>query len=230
MYVFLSPHFDDAIGSAGGVIKRLIDSGNECCVMTIMAAVSWSSLKAAIYVLNRRSENRRAAQVLNCSVQNAPFFDAIYRKEIKKSIKLYSKKYLFTSEITEYDLVNEIRGYILANTKPDDILIAPAGLGNHIDHRIVNLAVRDLDRRVYYYEEFYYDIKDKVSILTVDYKYVYLNQNEIEEKLSAMLNYRKTLRKLFRRNWRERTTKYYLEERMHDNKAYERFNSLEFLT
>ena len=228
MYVFISPHFDDAIGSAGGVIKRLVESGEDCCVMTIMAAVPWSRPKSAYYVLHRRRENRRAASILKCNVVNASFYDVIYRKEMKKIID-QSKKNLFTAEITEHDLVEKIREYILINTKPEDVLFAPVGLGEHIDHRIVNLAVQGLDRSVYFYEEFYYDIDNRESPLTVDYTRVYLSQNEITEKLCAMLQYKKTLRKLFCRNWRERTTQYYMEERIHDNKAYERFNNVCFL-
>lgn len=228
MYVFISPHFDDAIGSVGGVMKRLVESGEECCVMTIMTAVPWNHPKYAYYVLHRRSENNRAARALKCSVKNAPFLDVPYRKEMRKQIK-QAKKQLFTVEVTEYDLVEKIRDYILANTKPDDILFAPAGLGNHIDHRIVNMAVGDLDRRVYFYEEFYYDIEGKESPLTADYAYVYLTPQEITEKLEAMLMYKKTLRKLFRRNWKERTTQYYMNERVHAGKAYERFNNISFL-
>lgn len=93
------------------------------------------------------------------------------RKQMKQA-----KKKLFTVEVTEYDLIEKIREYILMNTKSDDILIAPAGLGNHIDHRIVNIAVQDLDRRVYFYEEFYYDIEQTESALTADYTYVYLTK------------------------------------------------------
>lgn len=199
MYVFISPHFDDAIGSAGGVINRLVESGEECCVMTIMTVIPWYHPKYAYYVLHRQSENRNAAKALKCSVKNAPFLDVVYRKGMRKLMK-QAKKKLFTVEVTEYNLIEKIRDYILMNTKSDDILIAPAGLGNHIDHRIVNIAVQDLDRRVYFYEEFYYDIEQTKSPLTADYAYVYLTKNEISEKLDAMLMYKKTLRKLFRRN------------------------------
>ena len=199
MYVFISPHFDDAIGSAGGVINRLVESGEECCVMTIMTVIPWYHPKYAYYVLHRQSENRNAAKALKCSVKNAPFLDVVYRKGMRKLMK-QAKKKLFTVEVTEYNLIEKIRDYILMNTKSDDILIAPAGLGNHIDHRIVNIAVQDLDRRVYFYEEFYYDIEQTESPLTADYTYVYLTKNEISEKLDAMLMYKKTLRKLFRRN------------------------------
>lgn len=110
MYIFLSPHFDDAIGSASGVIKRLVDAGNECCIMTITTAIPWFRPKHANYVLHRRSENRKAAQVLGCSVNNAPFFDARYRKEARRN-KRHAKKYNTPIEITEYALVKKIRNY-----------------------------------------------------------------------------------------------------------------------
>lgn len=228
MYVFISPHFDDAIGSAGGVINRLVESGKECCIMTIMTAIPWRYPKYIYYVLHRHTENNRAANALGCNVKNAPFLDVVYRKGMRKIVK-QSKKKLFTVEVTEYELIEKIKDYILMNTKPDDILIAPAGLGNHIDHRIVNIAVQNLDRCVHFYEEFYYDIEQTESTLTSDYTYVYLTQNEVSEKLNAILMYKKTLRKLFRKNWKERTTQYYMKERIHAGKAYERFNNITFL-
>ena len=228
MYIFISPHFDDAVGSAGGIINRLVESDKECCIMTIMTAVPWGLPQSAIYVLRRHLENNRAARILGCSVKNASFLDAPYRKEMRKSVKR-SKKHLFTAEITEHDLVNEIRDYISAHTKPEDILIAPAGLGNHIDHRIVNLAVQNIDRQVYFYEEFFYDRNNKNSLLTENYEYVSLDFHEIEEKIHAMMQYKKTLRKLFKRKWEKKMKNYFEIERIHQGKPYERFNNTRFL-
>ena len=228
MFVFLSPHFDDAIGSAGALIKRLVESGEECCVMTIMAAIPWHRPMKVPYVLHRRYENRNAAHVLKCDLKNAPFLDAVYRKGIGKVIRR-SKKQLFTTEITEPDLVKDIRTYISANTKPDDILIAPAGLGNHIDHRIVNMAVRDVENRIYFYEEFFYDMNKNSEMITYDYQYVFLSQDEITEKVNSMLKYKKTLRKLFGKKWKKKTNEYFLSKRTYNDKPYERFNDISFL-
>lgn len=229
MYIFLSPHFDDAVGSAGGVIKRLVEAGNECCIMTITTAIPWLHLKHINYVLHRHSENKKAAQVLGCSIKNAPFLDARYRKEARRN-KRHAKKHNTPVEITEYELIDKIRNYIVENTESNDILIAPAGLGGHIDHRIVNLAVQNIDRTVYFYEEFYYDIKEKESPLTADYTYVYLTQEELAVKLNAILLYNKTLQKLFRKeDWRRRTTDYFTAERLHYGEAYERFSDISFM-
>lgn len=229
MFVFLSPHFDDAIGSAGSIIKRLVDSGKECCVMTIMAAIPWLRPNKISYVLYRRSENKHAAYVLKCHTKNAPFLDVIYRKGVDKEVKR-SKKWVFTIELTEWDLVRKIQTYISKNTKPDDILIVPAGLGNHIDHRIVNMAVQGLKNPVYFYEEFFYDMKDKNNeMITSGYQYVFLNQDEITEKVNSMLKYKQTLRKLYRGDWQKKMTGYFLMERIHDDKPYERFNDISFL-
>jgi LmbE family N-acetylglucosaminyl deacetylase len=227
MFVFLSPHFDDAIGSAGAVIRKLVESGEECCVMTIMAAIPWHRPTKIKYVLHRRNENKNAADVLKCDVKNAPFLDAIYRKGLGKEIK----KQLFTVEVTELDLIKNIRAYILKNTKTDDILIAPAGLGNHIDHRIVNRAVQDVPNRIYFYEEFHYDRKEKHrEMITADYQYVFLTQDEITEKINSMLKYKKTLRKLLLgKDWKDKIKEYFLSKRIYNDKPYERFNDISFL-
>lgn len=229
MFIFLSPHFDDGIGSAGATIKRLIDSGEKCCLMTIMAAIPWHRPHKVIYVSRRRLENSNAARALRCRVKNAPFHDAIHRKWIRNRIQ--TKKQLFTDEITEPDLIKKISAYILKNTKPNDILIAPAGLGNHLDHRIVNAAVQGLKRKVYFYEEFFYDMDDKNDgSITSDYQYVFLNQTEIIIKYNAMLKYKKTLRQPFGgKMWKKGVKEYFMEKRIHNGNPYERFNDSSFL-
>lgn len=84
MYVFISPHFDDAIGSAGGVINRLVESGEECCIMTIMTAIPWYHPKYAYYVLHRHSENK-SSQGVKMQCEECPVSGCCIQKGDEKT-------------------------------------------------------------------------------------------------------------------------------------------------
>ncbi len=109
---------------------------------------------------------------------------------------------------------------------PEDIIIAPSGLGNHIDHRVVNAAVRGLENKVRFYEEFFYDINGESE---AGYQFVFLTKNEVDSKITSMSMYKKTLRKLFGKKWRERMTDYFTMTRTRDGKPYEKFDNTDFI-
>lgn len=228
--VVLSPHFDDAIGSAGGVIRRMVADGRDVSVMTFMTRrPSIINFRSYMYVGHRIAENRAAVDVVGARVIDAPFLDAKYRDIYKKNKREKGKAGLFSDHVTETPLVNEIKDYILDNTSDDAILVAPAGLGGHIDHLIVRAAVADIPRTVYYYEEFYYDIKNKNAPLTADFETVLLSDAELESKIESMGHYKKTLRNLFRKDTMNAMRKYYEDFRVADGRSYEKFNSTGFL-
>jgi LmbE family N-acetylglucosaminyl deacetylase len=230
MIIFLSPHFDDAIGSAGGMIARLVRRGRACSVMTLMAKPpKIAKVRSFIYVLRRIIENRRACRVVGATVINAPFLDAPYRKSRDSRDKKSGKRALFTSAVTETELVASVRAFILAHTAPGDILIAPAGLGNHVDHLIVRAAVENIPRAVCFYEEFYYDISDPNAERTRGYEKVLLTPDELDIKIRAMEKYKKTLRNLFRKNTMGAMRNYYEQSRVSNGRPYEKFDKVDGL-
>src|SRR5579864_3493494 len=93
-HVFLSPHFDDAVGSCGGVISRLCRAGEEVIVHTIFAGRAsppYSVLATRLHaewragdfpVDVRRAEDARACRVLGCRAEYSDWLDAIYRRHI----------------------------------------------------------------------------------------------------------------------------------------------------
>lgn len=91
-HVFLSPHFDDAVGSLGGAISRLCRAGEEVIVHTIFSgrpSPPYSSLAMQLHaewrsgdspVDVRRAEDARACRILGCRAQYSDWLDAIYRR------------------------------------------------------------------------------------------------------------------------------------------------------
>ncbi|HEV2493698.1 MAG TPA: PIG-L family deacetylase [Terriglobia bacterium] len=91
-HVFLSPHFDDAIGSCGGTISRLCRASDHVTVHTIFAGHAsppYSALATRLHaewcsgdspVAVRRLEDARACRVLGCRARYSDWLDAIYRR------------------------------------------------------------------------------------------------------------------------------------------------------
>jgi GlcNAc-PI de-N-acetylase len=92
IHVFLSPHFDDAVGSCGGTINRLSRAGEDVVVHTIFAGTPsppYSALAGRLHaewrsgdspVAVRRAEDARACRVLGCRAEYSDWLDAIYRR------------------------------------------------------------------------------------------------------------------------------------------------------
>ena len=222
MFVFLSPHFDDAIGSCGGVIRRLVAAGHPVKIITVMTRWSGAKLSHMFYAWHRYGENRRACHTIGAEFLNAPFLDGYYRRDASGR-RIYKKKStLFDNENREPKLVARIRDYIIQNTADGDILVAPAGLGNHIDHRLVRAATEDTGRKVIFYEEFYYD-KARGARMP-GYEKIFLNADEVDTKIRTMDRYTMTLRRLFHKNWREKMRDYFLKFRVKKGNPYEAFS------
>ena len=193
MYIFISPHFDDAIGSAGGTISRLVAKSKQVKIITIMGG-SPENPTDAEYVLTRRKENTNACNILGVDYVNADFLDAIYRTEID-----YSKKdSIFNQEtILEQKLCDNITDYLIQQVKLDDIIIVPTAFGNHIDHKIVRVACEKLKRKISLYEDFFYNTRESSNTLINTYEIIELTDNEIQTKISAFNKYTSQIKSLF---------------------------------
>ena len=157
MYIFLSPHFDDAVGSAGGTIYSFVKNNKSIKIITVMGGVPANKIDAN-YVLSRQSENERACSILGVAHEQAPFLDAIYRTN-SLGVEIYQERdSIFKQDkILEKKLVQDIAKYIKTHSSLNDILITPCALGNHIDHLIVKSAAQKTGRTVIFYEDFFYD-------------------------------------------------------------------------
>lgn len=197
MYIFLSPHFDDAVGSAGGTIYSLAKNRKSIKIITVMGGVPANKTDAD-YVLSRQAENEQACSILAVPHQHAPFLDAIYRTN-NLGVEIYQERdSIFKQDkILEKELVQDVIKYIKTNSSPDDILITPSALGNHIDHLIVKNAAQQSGRIVVYYEDFFYDTIAK-NINYRDLFPVYLTKEQLAIKLQAIMAYKSQIRPLFK--------------------------------
>ena len=161
--IYFSPHLDDAILSAGGLIYEQTQKGHSVEIWTFMCGfpaeteltdfaksmhTEWGTQSAEETVRLRRAENQRAAELVGAKAVNFDFLDCIYRRG-KNGEALYMDIYV-PLHATESDLPTHIAQTMKAHLKPDDSIIVQLGIGNHIDHVTVRQAAELLGRPLIY--------------------------------------------------------------------------------
>ena len=149
-WIYLSPHLDDAVLSAGGLIYEQSHSGIPVEIWTFMCgyapedAVSpyaqvlhaqWGFSSAEETTRMRREEDREAAAIVGARVRHFDFLDCIYRRAAK-SEWLYSDVYT-PPRPEDAELPSQIAATISRQIEPDDVLICQLAVGSHVDHVLV---------------------------------------------------------------------------------------------
>jgi LmbE family N-acetylglucosaminyl deacetylase len=163
-WIYISPHLDDAVLSAGGLIYEQAKSGLPVEIWTVMCGFppqgevsplaqvlhfQWGFASAEETVRFRRAENEKAASLLGAKTFYFDFLDCIYRRGA-------GGEWLYTMDVfdpplaEEADLPVQIAAAISARLKPDDVLVCQFGVGHHIDHVTVRRAVELLGRPLLY--------------------------------------------------------------------------------
>jgi LmbE family N-acetylglucosaminyl deacetylase len=168
-WIFISPHFDDAALSCGGLIWQLTQTGAHVEIWTIMAGfppdenysdftnqihIAWGAAGREAILL-RRQEDQSACQILNASFRHFDWPDAIYRRQENGHSVVDSNATLFNAT-PKGSLVSEI-GSKLKNTISRHVrVVAPISLGGHIDHRAIFEAVESQSLAQAYYADYPY--------------------------------------------------------------------------
>jgi LmbE family N-acetylglucosaminyl deacetylase len=162
-WIYLSPHLDDAVLSAGGLIYEQAQSGVPVEIWTLMCGYAplpevspfaqlqhqqWGFETAEEAIRSRREEDRKAAAVVGASVVHFDFLDCIYRRAANGDW-LYSSVFVppFPDDA---GLPQQIADTVSARLLPDDVLVAQLSVGSHVDHVIVRQAAELLGRPLLY--------------------------------------------------------------------------------
>ncbi|MDO5568562.1 MAG: PIG-L family deacetylase [bacterium] len=206
---YVSPHYDDAIGSCGGKIYFDFLSNISSTIITVFSEVEepFSEYAKKLHdywkienpYLERKKENENACIIVKAHEINLPYKDAIYRS--------CNNKYLYPNDgdifnpinSLDNDLCNQIIENIKSIIKKDDIVYFPLGVGNHVDHMIVhNVGV--ILKKEGYNIKFYRDFSYKCDlVLNNEYKknIFKLSDELIEKKSIAMSKYVSQIEMLF---------------------------------
>ncbi|WP_162924727.1 PIG-L deacetylase family protein [Rubrobacter indicoceani] len=154
--VFISPHLDDVVFSCGGTVAKLASRGWRCVLVTCftrsvadpsgfaLACQTDKGVPSGVdYMELRRSEDVESARISGVSrVVHLDHAEAPHRGyESAKS--LFGGVYLGDAVFEE---VAVDLGFIISSEAPD-LLFAPQGLGNHVDHLQVVQAVREVTEK-----------------------------------------------------------------------------------
>lgn len=162
-WIYLSPHLDDAVLSAGGWIHEQTQAGNKVEIWTIMCGdphlteyspfaqrlhFRWGFSSAEETVRMRREEDRTAAAIVGATTVHFDFLDCIYRRA-PKGEWLYDEISVPPHEAdTSYPA--QIAEAILSRLLPDDQIVCQLALGSHVDHVLVRQAAELLGRSLRY--------------------------------------------------------------------------------
>jgi LmbE family N-acetylglucosaminyl deacetylase len=171
---YISPHLDDAIFSCGGLIYQQRLRGDEVVVLTVCAGdpagddpssyakgleERWGTGTSAVDV--RRQEDRRACEKLGAGYLHLPIPDCIYRISESGDAYYDSEEAIF-GEIhpDEAGLIDEVSQMLQRECEGVTHIYAPVGYGGHVDHRLTRKAVDQLNRKIYFYRELPYAVRD----------------------------------------------------------------------
>jgi LmbE family N-acetylglucosaminyl deacetylase len=179
-WIYISPHFDDAVLSCGGLIWEQTHSGIPVEIWTVMAGdppsgpisdlitrvhADWKTGTPQETVALRRIEDRKAARSVGATVRHLKIVDALYRRTNTGNL-LYTQDVLGDIPVHPRDtgLVEEVTRQIAENLAPHDTIVCPLGLGNHVDHVITRRAIEALHRPTWYYADVPYLLRNETSL------------------------------------------------------------------
>lgn len=152
-WIYLSPHLDDAVLSAGGLIYEQTKSGIPVEIWTFMAGApsdtefspfaellhqQWGFSSAEETVQARRAEDRTAASLVGATTVHFDFLDCIYRRDEKGEWPYY--EIYLPPQPMDANLPRQIADAITPRLNPDDVLVCQLSVGSHIDHVLVRQA------------------------------------------------------------------------------------------
>ncbi len=161
-YIYFSPHLDDAVLSAGGLISDQTKSGIPVEIWTFMSGVPdeeqltdfaqsmhtmWGTTSAKETIQIRREEDRRAASRVGAKAIHFDFLDCIYRRG-KNGEVLYDAAVYMPPCAEDADLPAQIAQTMVAWLKPDDVVVSQLAIGGHVDHILVRKAAEMLKRQL----------------------------------------------------------------------------------
>jgi LmbE family N-acetylglucosaminyl deacetylase len=162
--LYISPHLDDAVLSAGGLIHDQVRLGQRVEIWTMMcgfpepqelsqAAVElhakWGTTTIPETVTIRRAEDTRAAAMLGAKPVHFDFPDAIYRRG-RDGAPLYDELLATPVHPADRDLPLAIARALKSRLRADDTVTCQLAVGEHVDHLLVRQAAELLGRPLLY--------------------------------------------------------------------------------
>jgi LmbE family N-acetylglucosaminyl deacetylase len=205
-WIYLSPHLDDAVLSAGGLIYEQTQAGIPVEIWTFMCGYApsadvspmaellhsrWDFASAEETTRSRREEDKKAAARVGAQVMHFDFLDCIYRRGANGDW-LYSDIYL-PPQAEDAELPRQIAETITPRLMPDDVLVCQLSVGSHVDHVLVRQAAELLRRPLLY---------------DIDIPYVFYKSEEFAPKSAGMKESTYPITEAGLRSWQDAILEY----------------------
>jgi LmbE family N-acetylglucosaminyl deacetylase len=169
-WIFLSPHFDDAALSCGGIIWEEVHRGSQVSIWTVCSAAPKNGqLSAFAEQLHTRwgtgpqaIEQRRQEDMASCSRLGATYrhlglYDCIYRTSPKGEF-LYPSEESLNGSLHPLDQrwIEILHERLKQDIPSRARLVCPLTFGNHVDHQLTRAAAEKLNIRLWYYADYPY--------------------------------------------------------------------------
>jgi LmbE family N-acetylglucosaminyl deacetylase len=169
-WIYISPHFDDAVLSCGGLIWEQTQKGIPVEIWTVCAGDAppgplsllalvchqqWGIESAEDVLAARRLENQEAASLVGAETKNFNIPDCIYRRSPTGEF-LYPENVFGPIQPFEKNLDVDITAALTSILQPGDRIVSPLAIGGHLDHVLTRLAAEHLDRPIWYYADIPY--------------------------------------------------------------------------
>ncbi len=214
MYLFLSPHFDDAVLSCGATIHQLAAAGEQVVVLTVMGGKPESTRIPDTPIIRelharweegtdpvsaRLREDEAAITSLGAQAQHlVVWMDCIYRTSRSGQPLYTTVDSIFADTIPADDPAAKwLPTVILPLVANSRFLYAPLGAGNHVDHQIVRNWALELKKQnppvaLKFYEEYPYTednlAVDKALSFFSSHKPIYRLQSETVQVTETDVN------------------------------------------
>ncbi len=181
-HIYLSPHFDDVVLSCAGLVWEQVQAGQQVQVWTVCAGepapgqplsafarqlhARWETGTNAVAV--RRAEDEAACTLLGAQTRFWDLPDCIYRRLPDETWLVNGEEDLWKAvDPGEEVVVDRLVGWLEAGLQPQDRLISPLTLGNHVDHFLVRAAAEraalESGCELWYYPDYPYVARPDVD-------------------------------------------------------------------
>ena len=215
-WIYLSPHFDDAVLSCGGLIFEQNRQAIQVEIWTIFAGNPppgplsqfahdnhslWGLTSGEETVAMRTAEDEEAASIVGAELIHFDIPDCIYRRSPKGEY-LYTETVIISPHRAERGLPIRIRTALRSELRQDDLLVCPLALGGHVDHSLVRQAAEALHLPLLYYADVPY-ILNNLQILdstagSLESQLYPVSEAGLETWLKGVFAYRSQLDSLFK--------------------------------
>jgi LmbE family N-acetylglucosaminyl deacetylase len=182
LWIYISPHFDDAALSCGGLVWEQAQAGDNVSVWTVCAGKpptgEFSPLAIELHTRweadQNATEERRLEDLISClrlraGSRHFNLPDCIYRRHPQTGEAFYTSEASLNGPLHPGDeqSITELQEVLKPLISKDMILVSPLSLGNHVDHQLTRLALDGLGCPSWYYQDYPYVLhcKEKVDSL-----------------------------------------------------------------